>query len=225
MSTPVCIANAVADALDVKDLTLPLVPARLAEIVRGAEPSAPAGRAVSAPKAGGNDRRLRGEGNASVNVPPERVWDMLLDPETLKAVVPGCQSVEKVSDTHFRADVTLGIGPVTGRYRANVMLSDLDPPHAVTLSGSAEGALGFGGGEGRITLTPDGNGGTTMHYVYNAAIGGKVASIGGRLLDGATKVIIGQFFSALARQAEGGGLGDGGLSLVVRLKRLIGIGS
>ena len=225
MSTPVCIANAVADALDVKDLTLPLVPARLAEIVRGAEPSAPAGRAVSAPKAGGNDRRLRGEGNASVNVPPERVWDMLLDPETLKAVVPGCQSVEKVSDTHFCADVTLGIGPVTGRYRANVMLSDLDPPHAVTLSGSAEGALGFGGGEGRITLTPDGNGGTTMHYVYNAAIGGKVASIGGRLLDGATKVIIGQFFSALARQAEGGGLGDGGLSLVVRLKRLIGIGS
>ncbi|HAP46946.1 MAG TPA: carbon monoxide dehydrogenase, partial [Afipia sp.] len=225
MSTPVCIANAVADALDVKDLTLPLVPARLAEIVRGAEPSAPAGRAVSGPKAGGNDRRLRGEGNASVNVPPERVWDMLLDPETLRAVVPGCQSVEKVSDTHFRADVTLGIGPVTGRYRANVMLSDLDPPHAVTLSGSAEGVLGFGGGEGRITLTPDGNGGTTMHYVYHAAIGGKVASIGGRLLDGATKVIIGQFFSALARQAEGGGSGGGGLSLVVRLKRLIGIGS
>ena len=64
-----------------------------------------------------------------------------------------------------------------------------------------------------------------MHYVYHAAIGGKVASIGGRLLDGATKVIIGQFFSALARQAEGGGSGRDGLSLVVRLKRLIGIGS
>jgi 2-furoyl-CoA dehydrogenase large subunit len=150
---------------------------------------------------------------------------MLLDPETLKAVVPGCQSVEKVSDTHFRADVTLGIGPVTGRYRANVKLSDLDPPRAVTLSGSAEGALGFGGGEGRITLTPDGKGGTTMHYVYDAAIGGKVASIGGRLLDGATKVIIGQFFSALARQAGGVGAENGSRSLGARLKRLIGIGS
>jgi len=220
MSTPVCIANAVADALDVKDLTLPLVPARLAEIVRGAEPDAPVGRSMAALKAGANDRRLRGEGTAIVSVLPERVWDMLLDPETLKAVIPGCRSVEKVSDTHFRADVTLGIGPVTGRYRANVKLSNLDPPHAVTLGGTAEGALGFGGGEGRITLTPDGKGGTIMHYVYDAAIGGKVASIGGRLLDGATKVIIGQFFAALARQS--GGSGPEGGSLFDRFRRLLG---
>ena len=223
MSTPVCIANAVADALGVQDLTLPLAPAKLADIVRGAEPAAPAGRPVEALKAGGKDRRLRGEGSASVGVPPERVWEMLLDPETLKAVIPGCQSVEKVSDTHFRADVTLGIGPVTGRYRANVKLSDLDPPRAVTLGGTAEGALGFGGGEGRITLTPDGKGGTRMTYVYDAAIGGKVASIGGRLLDGATRVIIGQFFAALARQAGGGSAsGDGSSSLMGRLRRLFG---
>jgi 2-furoyl-CoA dehydrogenase large subunit len=223
MSTPVCIANAVADALGVQDLILPLVPARLAEMVRGAEPAAPEGRPLEMPKARGNDRRLRGEGSASVSVPPERVWEMLLDPETLKAVIPGCQSVEKVSDTHFRADVTLGVGPVTGRYRANVKLSDLDPPHAVTLGGTAEGALGFGGGEGRITLTPDGNGGTRMTYVYDAAIGGKVASIGGRLLDGATRVIIGQFFAALARQAGGGAASrTGSLSLLGRLQRLLG---
>lgn len=223
MSTPVCIANAVADALGVNDIVLPLVPAKLADIVRGAEPVAPAGHSLAMPKTGGNDRRLRGEGSASVGAPPERVWDMLLDPETLKAVIPGCQSVEKVSDTHFRADVTLGIGPVTGRYRANVKLSDLDPPHAVTLGGTAEGALGFGGGEGRITLTPDGEGGTRMTYVYDAAIGGKVASIGGRLLDGATRVIIGQFFAALARQAGGGsGSGGGSQSLLGRLRRLFG---
>jgi 2-furoyl-CoA dehydrogenase large subunit len=223
MSTPVCIANAVADALGVQDLILPLVPARLAEMVRGAEPAAPEGRPLEMPKARGNDRRLRGEGSASVSVPPERVWEMLLDPETLKAVIPGCQSVEKVSDTHFRADVTLGVGPVTGRYRANVKLSDLDPPHAVTLGGTAEGALGFGGGEGRITLTPDGNGGTRMTYVYDAAIGGKVASIGGRLLDGATRVIIGQFFAALARQAGGGTASrTSSLSLLGRLQRLLG---
>jgi 2-furoyl-CoA dehydrogenase large subunit len=221
MSTPVCIANAVADALDMRDIVLPLVPARLADFVRGAEPAAPAGRPVEAPKAG-NDRRLRGEGSASVGAPPERVWSMLLDPETLKAVIPGCQSVEKVSDTHFRADVTLGIGPVTGRYRANVKLSDLDSPHAVTLGGTAEGALGFGGGEGRITLTPDDAGGTRMTYVYDAAIGGKVASIGGRLLDGATRVIIGQFFAALARQAGGGSASNAGSpSLLGRLRRLL----
>jgi 2-furoyl-CoA dehydrogenase large subunit len=223
MSTPVCIANAVADALGVKDLTLPLVPAKLADLVRGAEPAAPAGGGASAaPTAKSGDRRLRGEGTASVAVPPERVWDMLLDPETLKAVIPGCQSVDKLSDTHFRADVTLGIGPVTGRYRANVKLSDLDPPRAVTLSGSAEGALGFGGGEGRITLEPDGNGGTRMTYVYEAAIGGKVASIGGRLLDGAARVIIGQFFAALARQAGGSAPSQNGVSLWDRLRRLLG---
>jgi 2-furoyl-CoA dehydrogenase large subunit len=93
----------------------------------------------------------------------------------------------------------------------------------VTLGGTAEGALGFGGGEGRITLTPDGEGGTRMTYVYDAAIGGKVASIGGRLLDGATRVIIGQFFTALARQAGGASTSDGGSpSLLGRLRRLFG---
>ncbi|MGH6750979.1 MAG: SRPBCC domain-containing protein, partial [Bradyrhizobium sp.] len=107
------------------------------------------------------------------------------------------------------------IGPVKGRYRAEVKLSDLDPPRALTLSGSAEGGLGFGGGEGRITLTPH-ESGTTLHYVYDAAIGGKVASIGGRLLDGAAKVIIGQFFTSLARHAGGGKPSSGGLGAKVR---------
>ena len=130
----------------------------------------------------GGDRKLRGEGEATVKATAQQVWDMLLDPNTLAAVIPGCHGVEKISDTHFRADVTLGIGPVKGRYRAEVKLSDLDPPNAVTLAGSAEGALGFGNGEGRITLRPLPDGGTAIHYAYEAGIGGKVASIGGRLL-------------------------------------------
>jgi len=203
MSTPVCIANAVADALGADDIVLPLVPARLAELVRGAEQVRPAGRAAIEPPATKEGRRLRGEGMASIKTAPERVWEMLLDPETLRAIIPGCDSVEKISDTHFRADVNIGIGPVTGRYRADVTLSDLHPPHSVTLGGSAVGALGFGSGAGRITLVADGDGGTVMTYDYDASIGGKVASIGGRLLDGATKVIIGQFFAALARHAGG----------------------
>jgi 2-furoyl-CoA dehydrogenase large subunit len=222
MSTPVCIANAVADALGLKDVTLPLVPAKLADAVRGEERAAPAGRTGGDIKKKGGDRRLRGEGEASVGAPAERVWAMLLDPETLRAVIPGCHSVAKISDTHFRADVTIGIGPVKGRYRADVKLSDLDPPRAVTLGGSAEGALGFGGGEGRITLVPADNGGTTIRYVYEAAIGGKVASIGGRLLDGATRVIIGQFFAALARQAGGGAAGPSRPPLFAKLRGLFG---
>jgi len=222
MSTPVCIANAVADALGLKDITLPLVPAKLAHAVRGEERAAPAGSPSGDVKKQSGDRRLRGEGEASVNAPAERVWAMLLDPETLRAVIPGCHSVAKISDTHFRADVTIGIGPVKGRYRADVKLSDLDPPHAVTLGGSAEGALGFGGGEGRVTLVPANNGGTSIRYVYEAAIGGKVASIGGRLLDGAARVIIGQFFAALARQAGGGVAGPSRPSFISKLRRLFG---
>lgn len=206
MSTPVCIANAVADAIGASDIELPLSPARLATLVRGPEPAPPAGRAIEAVAAVG--RALRGEGSAIVNAAPEQVWAMLLDPTTLKAVIPGCQSVHKISDTHFRADVTLGIGAVKGRYRVEVTLSDLAPPHAVTLGGSADGALGFGHGEGRITLTPERDA-TRVHYAYTAAIGGKVASIGGRLLDGAARVIISQFFTALAREA--GGTRRGGL--------------
>ncbi|WP_454617657.1 xanthine dehydrogenase family protein molybdopterin-binding subunit [Bradyrhizobium cenepequi] len=218
MSTPVCIANAVADALGLADVTLPLVPAKLADLVRGPEPEPPTGQSRTAPTREG-DRRLRGEGSASVNGTPEQVWTMLLDVRTLQAVIPGCRRVDKVTDTHFRADVTLGIGPVSGRYRADVELFDLDPPRAVTLRGKAEGALGFGNAEGRIALEPDGKGGTQLRYSYDAAIGGKVASIGGRLLDGATRVIIGQFFAALARQA-GGGAPASGISMFALLGKL-----
>ena len=154
MSTPVCIANAVADALGATDLELPLVPAKLVQLVRGVEPAPPAGRVSGEIAKRGGDRRLRGDGEAIVGAPAQRVWDMLLDPTTLQAVIPGCHNVERLSDTHFRADVTIGIGPVKGRYRAEVKLSDLDPPNAVTLGGAADGALGFGSGEGRITLDP-----------------------------------------------------------------------
>jgi 2-furoyl-CoA dehydrogenase large subunit len=220
MSTPVCIANAVADALGMKDVELPLVPAKLADIVRGAEPPPPPGRRIDTPKSAKGDRQLRGEGSATVAASPEAVWTMLLDPATLQSVIPGCHGVEKISDTHFRADVTIGIGPVKGRYRAEVKLSNLDAPRAVTLGGFAEGALGFGNGEGRITLAPE-NTGTVVHYEYDAAIGGKVASIGGRLLDGAARVIIGQFFSALARQA-GAASARAEPSLISRLRALLG---
>ena len=222
MSTPVCIANAVADALGVESVELPIVPARLAEVLRGAEPPAPAGKAKTsnAPK---GDRKLLGQGSATVAASPEKIWKMLLDPATLQAVIPGCHDVKKISDTHFRADVTIGVGPVKGRYRATVILSDLDEPHGVTLAGSAEGALGFGSGKGRITLAPQANGETSVGYVYEAEIGGKVASIGGRLLDGAARVVIGQFFASLARQA-GGNNANQGTGVLTRLRRLFGGG-
>ncbi|WP_296585451.1 molybdopterin cofactor-binding domain-containing protein [Xanthobacter sp.] len=229
MSTPACLANAVADALGITDVRLPLAPSAVAALIHGAEPPAPAGgRAIAAPTPSGKGERLmRGAGKACVTAAPEAVWAMLLDPDTLAAIIPGAHDVRKVSDTKFTADVTLGIGPVKGRYKAQVALSDLDPPRAVTLSGKVDGNLGFGGGSGRITLNPDGAGGTELSYTYEAFVGGKVASVGGRLLDGAAKVIIGQFFAALARKAGGGGVAHGSLvsRLLARLSALLGRGA
>lgn len=224
MSTPVCIANAVADALGVADIELPLLPARLAEAVRGAEMAAPSG--TKAPETRHGDRRLSGEGSAKVAASPQQVWAMLLDPTTLAAVIPGCHSVKKLSHTDFTAIVTIGIGPVKGRYRARIVLSDLDKPAGVTLAGNVDGALGFGSGKGRITLAPETDGVTAVHYRYDAEIGGKIASIGGRLLDGAARLIIGQVFAGLARQAGGDTPAKGGViaSALSKLRSLFGGG-
>lgn len=229
MSTPVCIANAVADALSVADICLPLLPSRLSAIIRGEE-AAPKQRpkqAAAGPASKPGERMLTGEGSAQVAAAREHIWSMLLDPNTLKSVIPGAHTVERVSATEFRAEVTLGVGPVKGRYKANIVLSDMNEPESVTLSGGTEGALGFGRGSGQITLTEAGAGITTVAYRYEAAIGGKVASIGGRLLDGAARVVIGQFFASLAKQAGKGGAtaAPKRASLFRRVLRLLGIGT
>lgn len=199
MSTPVCIANAVADATGIENITLPILPARLSEHIHGVEPPprhAPATRPPK-PSAKAGERNLTGDGQAVVAASRQKVWDMLLDPDTLMSVIPGAHGIKKLSATEFQADITLGIGPVRGLYSAEISLSELREPESATLTGSMVGALGYGRGSGHITLTED-DGKTTVSYVYEAAIGGKVASIGGRLLDGAARVVISQFFGALA---------------------------
>ncbi len=199
MSTPVCIANAVADALGIADVRLPLVPAKLAPHVHQAE-GRPTQRAQQKSASG---RSLVGEGAAEVAAGREAIWQMLLDPAQLAAIIPGAHGVQRISPTTFTAEVTLGIGPVRGKYRARISLSDLREPDHATLSGSVEGALGSGQGSGEITLAEIGPGRTRLAYRYEAALGGKVATVGGRLLDGAARVVIGQFFAALAARAEG----------------------
>ncbi|SMF80101.1 2-furoyl-CoA dehydrogenase large subunit [Tistlia consotensis] len=240
MSTPVAIANAVADALGVEDVILPLTPARVRALLDEPEPPAPAGTAPAAPPKRAGGRALAGTGSAGFAAPPQRIWDTLLDPATLEAIVPGCHKVEKLSETRFLAEVTLGVGPVKGRYSVEVALSDLVEPASVTLTASASGALGTGAGQGHVRLAATPEGGTRLDYDYEADVGGKVAAVGGRLLDGAARLVIGQFFAALGRQAgggtKGGGATDGGATdgagaagpwtgLLGRLLRLLGIGS
>ncbi|WCE03828.1 molybdopterin cofactor-binding domain-containing protein [Pseudoxanthomonas sp. JBR18] len=205
MSTPVCLANAVADALSISDVELPLLPSRLALHLHGEEapPKRPLAK-KAAPPAKPGERKLTGEGIAKVSAPRQQVWEMLLDPDTLASVIPGAHGIEKPSPTEFTADVTLGIGPVKGRYKAKVGLYDLNEPESLTLKGTTTGALGFGNGSGAVTLKEPTPGQTEIHYQYEVVIGGKVASIGGRLLDGAAKVVIGQLFDGLASKAGGG---------------------
>jgi 2-furoyl-CoA dehydrogenase large subunit len=198
MSTPVCVANAVADALGLAEVNLPLTPAKLAAHIHPPE-SAPPARVVGAGKPKGG-RALYGNGEADIAAAPERIWQMLLDATTLAAIIPGAHDVQKASDTEFRADVTLGVGPVKGRYRAIIRLSEFDPPRAVTLNGEVAGLLGSGRGKGHIKLRAAGENRTALTYDYEAEIGGKVASVGGRLLDSAAGFVIRQFFEALSRQ-------------------------
>lgn len=223
MSTPVCIANAIADATGIEDLTLPLSPSRISDLIQPAEKPSSRPQTTARPMAARDgERALTGEGSATVPATREEIWAMLLDPKTLKAIIPGAHRVDKISDTHFRAEVTLGVGPVKGLYRADIRLSDMIAPEAVTLSGGTEGALGSGRGQGRITLEQT-ESGTLVSYTYQAGIGGKVASVGGRLLDGAARVVIGQFFQSLARYAGRGstGVARGG-GILARLRSVLG---
>jgi carbon monoxide dehydrogenase subunit G len=126
------------------------------------------------------------------------VWRALNDPEVLKASIAGCESVEKQSDTEFTAVVTARIGPVSAKFRGKVTLSDLDPPNGCTISGEGQGgAVGFGKGSAKVTLSEEGAE-TVLRYVANAQVGGKLAQIGARLIDGAAKKMADDFFAAFA---------------------------
>jgi 2-furoyl-CoA dehydrogenase large subunit len=202
MSTPVCLANAVCDALGIENIKLPLTPEKLSEIMDPDEPPPPAGRPAPAAAPGAAGHALTGSGEITVPASPEEVWRTLLDPERLAAVIPGCHALDLVGENSYRAEVSLGVGPVRGRFHAEVALSELDPPRAITLSGELSGPLGSSRGGGRVRLAPT-EGGTRVDYDYHVAISGTVAAVGGRMLEGAARMVIGQFFERLVAQVGG----------------------
>ncbi|MFZ1884614.1 MAG: molybdopterin cofactor-binding domain-containing protein [Rhodoplanes sp.] len=194
MSTPVCIANAVADALGVKDVKLPLTPARVKALMGESEKPPRVARPPVAPvTAGPGAKALSGSGTQTVPASPDIIWRAMLDPTVLARVIPGCHALDQTGPNEYRADVSLGVGIVKGRFTARVALTDLDPPRAATLSGGLDGSLGSTIGHGRMRLTPQGAA-TQIDYDYVVEISGKAAAVGGRMLDGATKVLISQFF-------------------------------
>ena len=122
--------------------------------------------------------------------------------------MPGCERLEAIGEHRFRGDVMLGAGPVKGLFDVRIDLTDLDRPNRVHLAGSATGALGSSRGSGRLHLEPMGDSATLIRYRYAIRLSGKVAAVGGRLLRGAARQLIGRFMHALARQAVGGGRAD-----------------
>jgi 2-furoyl-CoA dehydrogenase large subunit len=212
MSTPACIANAIADALGVETVTLPATPARINALIAGEEPARPAhiaprqgiasaGTGIAATKEK-DARQIRGAGSVQVAASPEKVWAALLDPENLRAVIPGCHSLETVGANDYRAEVSLGVGPVRGRFKANVKLADLKPHQSGRITGSISGPLGQSSGSGLLRLSADGAG-TRIDYDYEVAVSGKAAAVGGRMLEGAAQIVIGQFFTAFGRRLGG----------------------
>jgi carbon monoxide dehydrogenase subunit G len=138
----------------------------------------------------------------------QQVWEALNDPAVLQACIPGCRQLDKVSDTEFAATVVSKVGPISATFRGNVMLSDLDPPNGYTLTGRGQGgAAGFARMSAAVTLRPDGEA-TALRYLATAEIGGKLASVGSRLVQTVAAKNADDFFTAFARRF-GGDVVDG----------------
>ena len=134
-------------------------------------------------------------GEALIAAPRERVYEALNDPEILKRSIPGCEEIEKVSDTEMSAKVVAKVGPVKAKFNGHVTLSDLNPPESYTISGEGKGgAAGFAKGSAKVSLEPNGAA-TIMRYEVKAQVGGKLAQLGGRLIDGTAKKMADQFFA------------------------------
>jgi carbon monoxide dehydrogenase subunit G len=138
-------------------------------------------------------------GEIQLAAPREAVWEKLNDPAVLKACIPGCEELERTDDQGFRAVAKMKVGPVSARFRGKVTLSDLDPPNGYKISGEGEGGVaGFAKGGAKVDLV-DREGGTLLSYQVDAQIGGKLAQLGQRLINGSAKKLADEFFANFAR--------------------------
>ena len=135
----------------------------------------------------------------------EATWAALNDPETLKACIPGCETIERASDTEFRVAMTARVGPVSAKFTGRITLADLVPPTSYRLSFEGQGGgAGFARGEAKVALAPEQNG-TRIEYTANAQVGGKLAQIGSRLVDAAAAKVADDFFARFVERVGGPG--------------------
>ena len=140
----------------------------------------------------------------SVPADVETAWRALNDPETLKACIAGCETVERVSDSEYRVVMTARVGPVSAKFNGRIILSDVTPPTSYTMKLDGQGgAAGFASGEVNVKLTPNASG-TLIDYRASAQVGGKLAQVGSRLIDGAATKFADDFFARLVERLGGG---------------------
>jgi uncharacterized protein len=140
-------------------------------------------------------------GSATINAPLELVWKGLNDPDILRQCIPGCESLEKTSDTEMTATVVLKIGPVKARFEGAVQLSNLNPPHSYTISGEGKGGMvGFAKGGADVSLAEQPDGTTLLTYSVKADVGGKIAQLGARLIDSTAKSLAEKFFTTFGEK-------------------------
>jgi hypothetical protein len=141
-------------------------------------------------------------GHQRIPASRETVWKALNDPAVLQACIPGCQELVKTSDTQMTATALIKVGPVTAKFQGTVTLSDLDPPHGYRIAGEGQGGVaGFAKGSAVVRLEQDGDD-TILHYTVNADVGGKLAQLGGRLIDATAKQMSSLFFKRFAEEIE-----------------------
>ncbi|MDD9879128.1 MAG: carbon monoxide dehydrogenase subunit G [Magnetovibrio sp.] len=133
-----------------------------------------------------------------IEAPREAVFAALNDPEILKRAIPGCQELERVSETEMTATVQAKVGPVRAKFTGAVTLADVNPPEGYTISGEGKGgAAGFAKGGAKVSLEDDG-GATVLRYEVDAEVGGKLAQVGARLIEGTSKKLAGEFFETFS---------------------------
>lgn len=142
-------------------------------------------------------------GSETINAPVDVVWRGLNDPEILRQCIPGCEALEKTSDTDMTATVVLKIGPVKARFEGAVQLSNLNPPTSYTISGEGKGGMvGFAKGGADVSLAAQPDGTTVLTYSVKADVGGKIAQLGSRLIDSTAKKLAEQFFSSFGAKVS-----------------------
>src|SRR5919202_3404419 len=152
-------------------------------------------------------------GSYTFSAPRDEVWELLMDPTTLQHIIPGCERLEEIGEDTYAAEIKLGLAGVKGDYSGTVRISDREPPERYRLHGDGRGKPGFAKGDGTVELSAEPDSTTTLRYTADAQVGGPIAGVGQRLIEGAAKSIINQSLKALgaeltARHSQDGGAGQ-----------------